>query len=90
MKYKEIEELVVCECGNNTWYVDSRGITCEKCGIQKGDVAISHKSDQSEIIRAMGIPPTLPNALDLAKAQLDRLKRKEQMVDKIRDLIELE
>jgi hypothetical protein len=56
----------------------------------KGDVAINKEEPQTGIIEYMGIPTSHPNALELAQAQLNRLKKKEKVLDKIKDLIEME
>jgi hypothetical protein len=82
-----MSEIHTCTCGNNTWFVDSSTIKCSVCNTVKQDVTIS---SQSDVIKAMGIPPSLPNALELAKAQLDRLKKKEEIVERIKKLIDLE
>lgn len=86
-----MENLIVCVvCGNNTWLIGLDSISCSACKAIKGDITINKIDDQSEIISAMGIPPTLPNALELAQAQLDRLKKNERVLDKIKDLIDSE
>lgn len=80
----------MCGCGNNSWLISDLGIRCTSCKIQKGDIVINQENTQTEVIQAMGIPPTLPNALELARAKLDRLQKKEHILDKIRDLIDSE
>jgi len=56
----------------------------------KGDATINKEEPQTDIIESMGIPTSHPNALELAQAQLNRLKKKEKVLDKIKDLIEME
>ena len=57
---------------------------------KKGDTVINKEKPQNDIIESMGIPTSHPNALELAQAQLNRLKKKEKVLDKIKDLIEME
>jgi hypothetical protein len=86
-----VDNLIVCiACGNNTWLVSIEGIRCSACKVIKGDIVINKIDDQLDIIKAMGIPPTLPNAVELAQAQLDRLKKNERVLNKIKDLIDSE
>lgn len=86
-----MNNLIVCTgCGNDTWFVGTRAITCTSCKKIKRDIKINPKDDQSKIINAMGIPSSLPNALELAQAQLDRLNKKEKILNQIENLINLE
>lgn len=82
-----MSDMLVCDCGNNMWFATPKTIKCTKCGSTRGDLVINQPSDQTKIIEAMGIPPSLPNALELAQAQLDRLKHKERILKKIEELI---
>jgi hypothetical protein len=88
-KLNNLENLVVCKCGNNTWLVSDQGMRCTSCSIKKRDNT-TQKFDQAEVIQAMGIPPTLPHAIDLAKAQLNQLKKKEQILNEIQNIIDSE
>lgn len=56
----------------------------------KGDATINKEEPQTDIIESMGIYTSHPNALELAQAQLNRLKKKEKVLDKIKNLIEME
>ena len=85
-----MENVIVCVCGNNTWLVSSKGIRCSICKVLKGDITINQRDTNSDIIKAMGIPPALPNAVELAQAQLDRLKKNEEVLNKIKYLIDSE
>lgn len=85
-----MENNLICICGNDTWYATSEALVCTSCRTKKGDIVINQQNDQSKIIESMGIPPTLPNALELAQAHLDRLNKREQILKKIETLIEAE
>lgn len=82
-----MSDLLKCACGNDTWFVCDNSLQCLTCGKIKGVVIINN---QPEVIKSMGIPPSLPNALELAKAQLDRLTKNEQILDRIKNLIDQE
>lgn len=47
-------------------------------------------NDQNNCIEAMDIPSTLHKALELAQAQIERLKNKEIVFRRIEELIELD
>lgn len=88
IKYKE--NLIVCSCGNNTWFVTNTAIRCTSCHNLKRDININPEFKQSTIIEAMGIPSNIPNALELAEAHLESLKKKEQTLKKIEEIIDSE
>lgn len=85
-----LENLIVCSCGNNTWFVTNTAIRCTSCHNLKGDIDINPEFKQSVIIEAMGIPSNIPNALELAQAHLDSLKKKERMLKRIEEIIDSE
>lgn len=85
-----MKDILVCICGSNTWYATPGALICTSCKAKKGDIVINRQNDQSIIIESMGIPPTLPNALELAQAHLDRLNKREQILKKIETIIESE
>lgn len=90
MESIRLENLIVCTCGNNTWFVTEVAIRCTSCNRLKGDININPEKKQIRIIDAMGIPSTLPNALELAEAHLNTLKKKEQTLRKIEEIIDAE
>ena len=85
-----LENLIVCSCGNNTWFVTNTAIRCTSCHNLKGDININPENKQIKIIDAMGIPSSLPNALELAEAHLESLKKKERTLKKIEEIIDSE
>jgi len=86
MSYRGIyvNNLIICLCGNNIWLYSNKNTNCSACNAVKRDTTIN---TQSNITKATG---TTPNAVELAQAQLDRLNKKEFVLNKIKDLIDSE
>lgn len=83
-----MENLYVCACGSNTWYVNDKGMECTKC--KTLELFPMREKEQSKIIETMGIPVSLPNAVTLAQARLSRLQKNESIMEKIKKLIDEE
>lgn len=79
--------MIVCECGNQAWFINNSHLKCTSCNNLRG---LPIENIQSSLIQEMGIPPTLTNAIELAHAHLDRLKKKEQILNKIQNIIDEE
>jgi len=84
----DLENLIVCSCGNNTWFIGESGMRCTSCNMLKDNPFIDRKSNNSQVIEAMGIPPGHPNAIELARLRLQQLKKKDEIIEKIRKLID--
>jgi hypothetical protein len=83
----KLKDIILCECGNKTWLVNNNHLECTSCSAKKG---LPVRDMQTSLIKDMGIPPTLPNAIELARAHLDRLQRTKKILDQIQKLIESE
>ena len=49
---------------------------------------IDKNSTESKVIEAIGIPSGHPNALELARIKLNQLNKKDEIIEKIRKLID--
>lgn len=85
-----VSDSLLAEAYNQLQNAEEKLSSQSKTDKKKGDVTINKEEPQTDIIESMGIPTSHPNALELAQAQLNRLKKKEKVLDKIKNLIEME